>query len=118
MNSILSTLLSLVSIISPVIVFGTSCYFLVKKSSVEAILMTIGSGIGLLVTLFYSALMPLLISSQHLAYTEVSQYYSVIGIISFIASMCFAAGFVILIINAIKKNNVFHDQFPKSNDYQ
>ncbi|WP_162799849.1 hypothetical protein [Pedobacter jeongneungensis] len=116
MNSILSTLLSLVSIISPCIVFGTCCFFLAKKSSVEAILMTIGSGIGLLVTLFYSVLMPVLISSQHLAYTEVSQYYSIIGIISFIASMCFAAGFFILVYNTVKKKNIIHDQFPKSND--
>jgi len=116
MNSILSTLLSLVAIISPVILFGTCCYFLAKKSAVEAILMTIGSGIGLLVTLFYSVLMPFLLRDQHLAYTEVSQYYTVIGIISFIASLCFAAGFLILVTNTVKKNTDFTDQFPKSND--
>lgn len=116
MNSILSTLLSLVSIISPCIVFGTCCFLLAKKQAVEAILMTIGSGIGLLVTLFYSVLMPLLISGQHLAYTEVSRYYSVIGVISFIASMCFASGFFILVYNTVKKNKIIHDQFPKSND--
>lgn len=116
MNSILSNLLSLISIISPCIVFGTCCYFLIKKSSVEAILMTIGSGIGLLITLFYSFLMPLLISSQNLAYTEVSKYYAVVGIISFIASLCFAAGFLILVINTVKKNKIMYDQIPKSNN--
>jgi uncharacterized paraquat-inducible protein A len=116
MDSIIATLLSLVSIISPVIIFGTCCYFLVKKSDVEAILMTIGSGIGLLVTLFYSVLMPLLLRDQHLAYTEVSQYYSIVGIISFIASLCFAAGFLILVFNTVKKSTAFNDQFPKSND--
>ncbi|QDW27817.1 hypothetical protein [Pedobacter sp. KBS0701] len=117
MNSILSNLLSLISIISPCIVFGTCCYFLVKKSSVEAILMTIGSGIGLLITLFYSFLMPLLISSQNLAYTEVSKYYAVVGIISFIASLCFAAGLLILVINTVKKQAVVQNQFPKGTDY-
>ncbi|MFF5382142.1 hypothetical protein [Pedobacter suwonensis] len=116
MNSILSNLLSLISIISPCIVFGTCCYFLIKKSSVEAILMTIGSGIGLLITLFYSFLMPLLISSQNLAYTEVSKYYAVVGIISFIASLCFAAGLLILVINTVKKNKIMYDQIPKSNN--
>ncbi len=116
MNSILSTLLSLVSIIAPCIVFGTCCYFLSKKTAVEATLMTIGSGIGLLVTLFYSVLMPWLISGQHLAYTEVTQYYSIIVIISFIASLCFAAGFLILVINTVKKNKIANDQFPKSID--
>ena len=116
MNSVLSTLLSLVSIIPSVIIFGTCCYFLAKKPAVEAILMTIGSGIGLLATLFYSILVPFLVNDRHLAYTEISQYYTVIGIISFIASLCLAAGFLILIINTIKKNTVTHDQFPKSVD--
>lgn len=117
MNSILSNLLSLTSIISPCIVFGTCCFFLVKKSSVEAILMTIGSGIGLLITLFYAFLMPLLMAGQNLAYTEVSKYYSIVGIISFIASLCFAAGLLILVINTVKKQPVVHSQFPKCTDY-
>jgi uncharacterized membrane protein YgdD (TMEM256/DUF423 family) len=116
MNSILSTLLSLVSIISHVIIFGTCGYFLSKKSVVEAILMTIGSGIGLLTALFYSVLMPFLLNDRHLAYTEVSQYYTVIGIISFIGSLCFAGGLLILIINTVKKNTTNYDQFPKNND--
>lgn len=116
MNSILTSLLSLVSIISPVIVFGTCCYFLAKKTSVEAILMIIGSGIGLIVTLFYSVLIPFLVNDRHLDYTEISQYYTLVGIVSFIASLCFAAGFLILVYNTVKKKNTFHDQFPKSND--
>jgi len=116
MNSILSNLLSLTSIISPCIVFGTCCFFLVKKSSVEAILMTIVSGIGLLITILYSFL-PLIISTQHLAYTEVSKYYAIVGIISLIASLCFAAGLLILVINTVKKQPVIHNQFPKSTDY-
>ncbi len=116
MNSILSTLLSLVSIISPCIVFGTCCYFLIKKPAVEAILMTIGSGVGLLITLFYSVVMPFLLRDRHLAYTEISQYYTVIGIISFITSLCFAAGLLILVYNTVKKNTVTQNQFPNSID--
>lgn len=115
MNSILSTLLSFVSVIAPVIVFGTCCYFLSKKNTIEAILMTIGSGIGLLTHFFY-ILVPLWISSRNIPYTEVSKYYTIIGLIGTLASLCFAAGLLILIINTVKKNNVFHDQFPKSND--
>ncbi len=116
MNSILSTLFSFVSIISPCIVFGTCCFFLIKKSSAEAILMTIGSGISLLMTILYSV-WPLIISAQHLAYTEVSQYYAIFGVISFISSVCFAAGFLILIIKTVKNQVVVHNQFPKSTDY-
>ena len=73
MNSILSTLLSLISIISPIILFGTCCYFLAKKNVVEAILMTIGSGIGLLIHLLY-LLLPLWLSSRNIPYTEISKY--------------------------------------------
>jgi len=116
MNSILSNLLSLTSIISPCVVFGTCCFFLTKKSSVEAILMTIGSGISLLVTIFFRFL-PLMMSSQNLTAIEVSKYYSFSGIIGFVAGICFAAGFLILVINTVKKNKVISDQFPKSTDY-
>ena len=61
--------------------------------------------------------MPLLMAGQNLAYTEVSKYYSIVGIISFIASLCFAAGLLILVINTVKKQPVVHNQFPKSTDY-
>lgn len=56
-------------------------------------------------------------AKQNLAYTEVSKYYSIVGVISFIASLCFAAGLLILVINTIKKNKVISDQFTKSADY-
>jgi hypothetical protein len=60
--------------------------------------------------------MPLLMAAQHLAYTEVTKYYTIVGIISFIAGLCFAAGLLILVINTVKKNKVIYDQFPKNND--
>lgn len=115
MNSIFATLMSMISIISPCIIFGTCCYLLSKKNTAEAVLMTIGSGIGLLTHVFY-ILVPYWISSRNMPYTDVSKYYTVTGIISFIASICFAAGFLILVTNILKKNNIIKDQFPKSND--
>jgi Na+-transporting NADH:ubiquinone oxidoreductase subunit NqrD len=107
--------MSILSLIAPCIVFGTCCYFLAKKNVVEAILMTIGSGIGILIHLFY-ILLPLWISSRNIPYTEISKYYTLTGIIGALASLCFAAGFLILVYNTVKKNSVIHDQFPKSND--
>ena len=107
--------MSVLSVIAPCIVFGTCCYFSAKKNVVEAILMTIGSGIGILIHLFY-ILLPLWISSRNIPYTEISKYYTLTGIIGALANICFAAGFLILIINTIKKNTVTHDQFPKSID--
>ncbi|WP_412467173.1 hypothetical protein [Pedobacter sp. KLB.chiD] len=116
MNSILSNLLSLIPIIPPCVVFGACCFFLIKKSSVEAILMTIGSGMGLIINLLYSLLMPLLMASQNLTPTEVMKYNTVVGVISFIAGLCFAAGLLILVINNAKKSKIIPSQFPKSND--
>lgn len=115
MDSIFATMISMLSIIAPCIVFGACCYYLSKKTAVEAILMAIGSGLGLLIHVFY-LLMPFLMNSKNLPYTDVSKYYTVAGIISFITSMCFAAGFLILIINTFKKNQVVNDQSPKSID--
>ncbi|WP_293787605.1 hypothetical protein [uncultured Pedobacter sp.] len=116
MNSILANLLSLTPIIPPCIVFGACCFFLIKKSSVEAILMTIGSGIALIVNILYSFLMPLLMAAQNLTPTEVIRYNTIVGVISFTAGLCFAAGLLILVINTVKKNKVIYNQFPKSND--
>jgi Na+-transporting NADH:ubiquinone oxidoreductase subunit NqrD len=115
MNSILSTMISMVSIIAPCIVFGVCCYFLSKKTVVEAILMTTGAGMGLIIHLLYF-LMPILTSYKNMPYTEVSKYYTVIGIFNLIASLCFAIGFLILVFNTVKKSTAFNDQFPKSND--
>ncbi|ARS42527.1 hypothetical protein CA265_23850 [Sphingobacteriaceae bacterium GW460-11-11-14-LB5] len=78
--------------------------------------MAIGSGVGLLTTLFYSVLMPFLLNDRHFAYTEVAKYYNLIGIISFIGSLCFAAGLLILVYNTVKKNTVTQNQFPNSID--
>lgn len=78
--------------------------------------MAIGSGVGLLVTLFYSVLMPFLLTGKHMEYTDISQYYTLIGIVSFMAGVSFAAGFLILIINTLKKQAAINDQFPKSID--
>jgi len=115
MNTILATLMSMVSVIAPCIVFGTCCYFLSKKKVVEAVLMTIGAGIGLFTHLLYF-LVPLLAGRSNVAYTEISKYYTIIGLIGTLASLCFAVGLLLLIHNTVKKNDVFHDQFPTSND--
>lgn len=115
MNSIFATMVTIVSIIAPCIVLGACCYFLSKKNVVEAILMTIGAALGLIIQILY-LVMPIVTSYKNMPYTDISKYYTVIGIFNLIASLCFAVGFLILIINTIKKNKVINDQFPKSID--
>ncbi len=115
MDSILTTLIGMISLIASCIVFGACCYLLSKRKAVEAVLMTIGAGVDLFTRLLYF-LVPLLAGSNNIAYTEISKYYTIIGFIGTMASLCFAVGLLLLIHNTVKKNNVFHDQFPTSND--
>lgn len=115
MEPIIVTMISMVSIIAPCIVLGAGCYFLTKKATTEAILMTIGAGTGLIIHLIY-LLMPILMSYKNVPYSNISKYYTVIGIFNFISSLCFAIGFLILIINTVKKNKIVKDEFPKSID--
>ncbi|MEH3112088.1 hypothetical protein [Pedobacter terrae] len=116
MSSILANLLSLISIIPPFIVFGACCFLLIKKSSAEAMLMAMGSGISLIINILYT-FVPSLLAAQNLKLTEITKYYSIGGIIGFMDGICFAAGFLILVINTVKKNKAISDQFAKSTDY-
>ncbi|MBB4108974.1 MULTISPECIES: hypothetical protein [Pedobacter] len=115
MESIIVTIISMVSIIAPCIILGACCYFLTKKATAEAILMTIGAGTGLIIHLFY-LLMPILTSYKNMPYSNISKYYTVIGVFNFISGLCFAIGFLILIINTVKKNKIVNDQSTKSID--
>jgi len=115
-NSITATLLSLTSVISPLIVLATSCYFVIKKASIEAILLLIGAGTGFILTLIYSVLMPYLMRNQHSAYPDITTIYTILGVVGFFSGLSFAMGFVILITNTVKRNQVVHNQFPPSND--
>ncbi|KQM74895.1 hypothetical protein ASE74_02625 [Pedobacter sp. Leaf216] len=77
--------------------------------------MTIGAGMGLVINVLY-LFMPMLTSYKNIPYTDISKYYTVIGIFNLIASLCFAIGFLILVTNTVKKNTDFTNQFPKSID--
>ena len=109
MENLITSLLSFTSLVSPLLVFVASCYYLSRSAKADSILLFIGSGIGLFVTAFFS-LVPYFIQSRNMPFAEASQYYSVAGIIGFIGGICFAVGFFILIndtVNAYKKSDTF-----------
>lgn len=75
----------------------------------------VGSSISLLMNLILTA-MPFLIQYWAMPLENVTTYYSVTGVFSFIGGICFAIGFFILVSNAVKginyKNNqVYNDAF-------
>ena len=101
MENISTSLVSLTNFIPPLLVFIASCYYLFNGTkTADAILLFIGSGIGLLVTVSFT-FMPRFIQSRFMPYTEASQYYALIGMLGFLGGICFAVGFFILISNLV-----------------
>ncbi|WP_316798963.1 hypothetical protein [Pedobacter frigidisoli] len=74
--------------------------------------MLIGSGISILISVFYTVLMPYLMQSRNLSMTETSSYYSIAGIIGFFGGISFSAGLLILIYNTVNSLTNFPDSFP------
>ncbi|WP_316737916.1 hypothetical protein [Pedobacter aquatilis] len=115
-SSITSIFFSLISLISPLFVFIASCYYISKNVKVDAILLFIGSGVALLLNVFYSVVMPYLVQNSGMPVSEVTRYYTILGVISFIAGLCFATGLFLLIYNTVNKKNIAPHQFPINND--
>lgn len=116
-GSFMTTLFGLVSIIPPLIGFIVCCYYISKQVKADSILLIIGSGSSLLLTLFYQFMMPFFMQSRGLSITETSSYYTIAGVISFFAGICFAVGLFMLINNTLNANKDFSNQFPP-NDFK
>lgn len=99
-NSI--SLWSLISWISPLLLLLGSCYHLSKGVKSDAVLLVIGSALSLLVAIFLSVL-PGFVQRRAMPFTEVSTYYSIVGIIGFFGGICFAVGFFLLVSNSANK---------------
>ena len=108
MENLITSLLSLTSVVSPLLVFLASCYYLSKSAKADSILLFIGSGISLLITTFFT-LAPYFAQSMNMILSETTKYYSIAGVIGFVGGICFSVGFLILIIDSVssyKKNKV------------
>ena len=97
-------------------IFGASVYYMVKKKNIAGILMVL----GMLVTIIFSTLSTMSMFEQvtdHGARLARMRSYSSITYISYFT---FVAGFVILIINASKKDRqsyqLLDDTISGSND--
>ncbi|MFD2285385.1 hypothetical protein GJU39_04655 [Pedobacter petrophilus] len=104
-------LFTLVSIISPLLVFIACCLYINKIVRADSVLMCIGSGITLLLSVMYQFVMPYLIQDRAMPVGEVSFYYSVLGMISFSGGVCFAIGLFMLINNMVNANKLLNGKF-------
>ncbi len=101
MDNLIMSLSSLTSLVSPLLVFLASCYYLSKSAKADSILLLIGSGVSLMVTAFF-IWVPYFAQSRNMPLAEATQYYSIAGIIGFFGGLCFAVGFFLLISNSIE----------------
>jgi hypothetical protein len=89
---------SYLGLIPEIAVFVLCVYYFSAKKTMDGMLLSIGSGSGLLVAFFYR-LLPIIGSDLF----STSNIYTYTGIVSFVASVCFAIGFGILITDTINQ---------------
>jgi len=102
------TLWSFIPLVPPLLIFLASCYYLSKRAKADSVLLFIGSGIGLLVIIFFTW-MPYYVQSSYMPLAGASKYYAIAGVISFLGGICFVTGLFILIsssVNFYKQNKL------------
>jgi hypothetical protein len=92
-------LAKLPSIIPQLAVLATCIFYLVKKGSIDGILLTIGSFIGNAISIFYLFIWQQLMTGGN------TDALKAIGPIGIIGSLTFVIGFIILIGNTVKRND-------------
>jgi hypothetical protein len=99
MESTFSFFTTFLTLLPEVAVVGLCIYYFSAKKTVDGLLLSIGSGIGLLLSAFFR-LIPIIDSTfyQELASNNIFMITSTVG---FLSSACFAAGLGMLIMNII-----------------
>jgi len=111
-SSFTTTLFSFISIVPQIIGFIACCYYISKQVKADSILLIIGSGISLLLTIFYHFVMPYFTQDNGLSMVDVTSYYTIAGVIGFFAGICFSVGLFMLINNTLNANKNFPSKFP------
>jgi len=99
-----SLFFNLIYLIPQIIILYACIRYVSKKSSNDGILMTIGTAVHLLISLFYQVIVPYLYSYD--SYSNYYNYASILNVISFIGSCLFAAGLLMLINKFLRSGGV------------
>ncbi len=99
MENTFSFFTSFLTLLPEMAVVGLSIYYFSAKKTVDGLLLSVGSGIGLLLSVFFR-LIPVINSEfyQNLAQNNIFMVTSTVG---FLSSACFAVGFGMLLMNTI-----------------
>jgi hypothetical protein len=87
------------SVIFHVIIFCTALYYVYKKQGADGFLIAAGSFIHIITSTFYSLILPLMVSRSGSDFYNTPFLMPAFSIISFIGSLLFIIGLIILIIN-------------------
>lgn len=101
--SFLSMLSSLVTLLPEAVVFVLCVYYYSKRKSIDGILLTIGSAVGLTLGAFFR-LIPMVYSTFYKKMTTYNLFF-VTSIVGFLSSTCFAIGLGMVLTEAIKRMN-------------
>jgi hypothetical protein len=101
MENTFSFFTTFLTLLPEIAVVGLCIYYFSVKKTVDGLLLSIGSGIGLLLSAFFR-LIPIIDSTfyQDLAANNIFMITSTVG---FLSSACFAVGLGMLIMNSIKR---------------
>jgi hypothetical protein len=101
MRDTFSFFTTFLTLLPEIVVVGLCIYYFSAKKTVDGLLLSIGSGIGLLLSGFFR-LIPIIDSTfyQELASNNIFTITSTVG---FLSSACFAVGLGMLVMNAINR---------------
>jgi hypothetical protein len=102
MENLNISLLSLISLLAPLLIMGISIFYAFKRRNTESMLLVTGSFIVFLTSVFYMV-MPYIIYTRHMSAEVASLYYSIAGTIAFLGSLVFALGFFMLVLTVIRQ---------------
>jgi hypothetical protein len=95
----------LTAIVPQLVIFSASIMYIIKLRRIDSLLLFIGSFIGILVTGFQFIIKPFVQTENPLDSIELDiRIMNYIGPISFLGSLAFCVGFLLLIIYSGKKN--------------
>ncbi|MFN8255223.1 MAG: hypothetical protein U0W24_06005 [Bacteroidales bacterium] len=97
----LSMVWSLGSFLFQIIVFGACAYYVSQKQTTDSILLALGSFIHLFTSLFYTVGIPVLTRMGSNIYGN-TMLFNIVGFFSFLGTIAFSLGFVLLIIEKLK----------------
>ncbi|MDP2387830.1 MAG: hypothetical protein Q8M29_15765 [Bacteroidota bacterium] len=96
---------SLLFMIPELAILVACIYYMSKSTSVDSVLMAIGSFIGICVMVFYRFIFPMMQYSGNGGVSSSMVLFNVVSFIAFIGSVLFAIGLFMLVVKYVKKKD-------------